>query len=428
MPTTPLLPLPDGLDITSMSETPEELLVRVTSNRVSSPCPGCATPSTAVHSSYRRKPMDLPCTGRRIRLLLSVRKFFCRVVSCPRKIFTERIPELLEPSSRLTTRLRVAVQEIGFATCGKGGERLCPKLGMRVTDTTLLWSLHRVKTPAVGQVRVVGIDDWSWRRGQRYGSLLVNLETHTIIDLLPERTAESVIAWLEAHPEVEVVSRDRGGTYVDGATQGAPLAIQVCDRWHLLKNLGDAVEDFLVRAKIRLPQAEAQERSSDQKEPSLPSFSTTPERYQLKIAAQLGLARNTVRTYVRQPPDPPAPKPRPLRASQLDPYEAHLLQRWREGCRNAALLHREISKMGYPGAQTIVRAYLAYLRKHPEQANYEHPRKERAASSSPRELRWLLARSPEDLTQEAQAKRTRLLAVSEEVQRVHALLHPGARA
>ena len=109
-----------------------------------------------------------------------------------------------------------------------------------MTDTTLLWSLHLVKTPAVGQVRVVGIDDWSWRRGQRYGSILVNLETHKIIDLLPERTAESVIAWLEAHPEVEVVSRDRGGTYVDGATQGAPLAIQVCDRWHLLKNLGES--------------------------------------------------------------------------------------------------------------------------------------------------------------------------------------------
>ena len=392
--------------------------------------------------------MDLPCTGRRIRLLLSVRKFFCRVVSCPRKIFTERIPELIEPSSRLTTRLREAVQEIGFATCGKGGERLSPKLGMRVTDTTLLWSLHRVKTPAVGQVRVVGIDDWSWRRGQRYGSILVNLETHKIIDLLPERTVESVIAWLEAHPEVEVVSRDRGGTYVDGATQGAPLAIQVCDRWHLLKNLGDAVEDFLVRARIRLPQGEAQESASDHKKTSLPSFSTTPKRYQqtqarllrkweiaqqvqelhrqgvslIKIAAQLGVARNTVRTYVRQPPDPPAPKPRPLRASQLDPYEAYLLKRWREGCRNAALLHREISEMGYPGAQTMVRAYLAYLRKHPEQANHDHPRKERAAAASPRAFRWLLTCSPEDLTQEEQAKRTRLLAVSEEVQRVHALL------
>src|SRR6266581_9702680 len=146
------------------------------------------------------------------------------------------------------------------------------------------------------------------------------------------------------------------------------------------KNLGDAVEDFLVRAKIRLPEAEAQKRSTDQKETSLPSFSTTPKRYQqtqarllrkweisqqvqalhrqgvslIKIAAQLGLARNTVRTYVRQPPDPPAPKPRPLRASQLDPYEAHLLKRWREGCRNAALLHREITQRGYPCPQTIL--------------------------------------------------------------------------
>jgi len=126
MPRTPLLPLPDGLDITSISETPEELLVRVTSNRLSSPCPGCATPSTAVHSSYRRKPMDLPCTGRRIRLLLSVRKFFCRVVSCSRKIFTERIPELLEPSSRLTTRLREAVQEIGFARLSAKAENASP--------------------------------------------------------------------------------------------------------------------------------------------------------------------------------------------------------------------------------------------------------------------------------------------------------------
>ncbi len=224
--------------------------------------------------------MDLPCTGQPIRLLLTVRKFFCRVASYPRKVFTERLPELLEPFSRLTTRLRTAVQDIGFATCGKGGERLSPKLGIRISDTTLLWSLFLVKIPAVEQVRVVGIDDWSWRRGQRYGSILVNLGTHKIIDLLPERTVESVVDWFEAHPKVEIVSRDRGGTYVDGATQGAPLAIQVCDRWHLLKNLGDAVEDFLVRAKIRLPEAEAQESPPGQTESSLPSFSTTPKRYQ----------------------------------------------------------------------------------------------------------------------------------------------------
>jgi transposase len=126
--------------------------------------------------------MDLPCAGRSIQFLLTVKKFFCREATCPRKIFTERLPNLLEPSSRLTTRLRKAVQEIGFATSGKGGERLCPKLGISLSDGTLLWSLHLVPTPAVGKVRVVGIDDWSWRRGQRYGTIIVNLETHKIVE------------------------------------------------------------------------------------------------------------------------------------------------------------------------------------------------------------------------------------------------------
>ena len=119
MPTTPLFPLPEGLEMTSLSDTPEELLVCVISHRSSSPCPQCATPSSAIHSSYRRHPRDLPCTGRPIRLLLTVRKFFCRNPDCSRKVFTERLPDFIEVSSRLTMRLRTAVQEIGFATCGK---------------------------------------------------------------------------------------------------------------------------------------------------------------------------------------------------------------------------------------------------------------------------------------------------------------------
>lgn len=147
-------------------------------------------PSRSIHSYYRRKPADLPCAGRPIRLLLTAKKFFCRVTTCPRKIFTERLPELLQPSSRLTTRLRTALQEIGFATSGKGGERLSPKLAMGISDTTLLRSLHLVPTPPVGNVRVVGIDDWSWRRGQRYGTIIVDLQSHKIVDLLPERTVK----------------------------------------------------------------------------------------------------------------------------------------------------------------------------------------------------------------------------------------------
>jgi hypothetical protein len=166
MPTTPLFPLPEGLELTAISQTSEELLVHVTSHRSSSPCPQCATLSSAIHSSYCRHPRDLPCVGRPIRLVFTVRKFFCRNPTCSRKVFTERLPDFIEASSRLTKRLRSAVQDVGFATCGKGGECLSEKLGMPISDASLLWSLFLVPLPAVGQVYIIGVDDWSWRRGK----------------------------------------------------------------------------------------------------------------------------------------------------------------------------------------------------------------------------------------------------------------------
>lgn len=273
MPTNPLFPLPEGLEMTSISETAEEVLVRVTSYRPTSCCPLCAVSSSAIDSYYRRKPCDLPCAGRPIRLLLTVKKFFCREPTCQRKIFVERLPDLIEASSRLTKRLRTVVQDIGFATCGKGGERLSCKLGIRISDTTLLRSLFLVPIPSIGKLQVIGIDDWAWRKGQRYGSILVDLSSHKIVDLLAERTTESVITWLAAHEGIEVVSRDRGGTYVDGATQGAPLAVQVCDRWHLMKNLGDAVEAYLIRKRVRIPDDPL--KSAQEAEPS-PPVETTP--------------------------------------------------------------------------------------------------------------------------------------------------------
>jgi transposase len=184
MPTTPLFPLPEGLELISISDTVEEVIVRVTSHRQTSVCPLCSTPSAAIHSYYRRHPLDLPCAGRPIRLLLTVKKFFCREPECPRKIFVERLPELIEVSSRLTKRLRIAVQEIGFATCGKGGERLSSKLGIRISDTTLLWSLFLVPVLSSAKVEVIGIDDWAWRKGQRYGSIIVDLQFLRQVEIL----------------------------------------------------------------------------------------------------------------------------------------------------------------------------------------------------------------------------------------------------
>jgi transposase len=453
MPTTPLLRLPDGLEITSISESADELLVRVTSNRSHSSCPLCATPSQAIHSYYRRKPLDLPCTGRPIRLLLTVKKFFCRVASCPRKIYTERIPELLQSSSRLTTRLRSAVQEVGFASCCKAGERLCSKLGMPLSDTTLLWSLLLVPTPNVEKVRIVGLDDWAWRRGHKYGTIIVDLETRRVIDVLPDRCAASVQRWLEAHDEIEIVSRDRGNVYIDGATQGAPLAQQVSDRWHLCKNIGDAVEDFLKRTRIRLPEPQPPEVVFEPvQEPSpLPMLSPSQirqaERSQEQLACRqercdqvkalhalgwsvvaihqhLGLDRKTIRKYLATS-GPLQPRERRRQASILDPYHEYILSRWKQGCCNGQLLLKEIRAKGYSGGDSLVRALVARLRKHlPVKTPVKGtaPTAIRTTPTSPRELRWLLAKQPEELETEEQADLARLLEVTQEVRVLHTLL------
>jgi transposase len=446
MATTPLVPLPDGLEIIAVHEASGELLVHVTSNSLCSPCPVCSMLSSAIHSYYRRRPADLPCAGQPIRLLLIVRKFFCRNSTCPRKIFAERLPELIQPASRLTTRFRETLQTIGFALNGEGGARLADRLGMPISATTLLRSLHLVPTPPVGKVRVVGLDDWAWRRGQRYGTIIIDQERHVVLDLLPERTPESVQKWLEGHPEVEIVSRDRGGTYVDGATWGTPQAIQIADRWHFLANLGQAVEEFLIRTHVRLVETPAQEPTIER---PLTSYSATPgcqgksqarllqkwklyQRVQelhtqgmgiIKIGGELGLARNTVRKYLRQAPEPPLPTPRPLRESGLDRYEDYILKRWKEGERNAAQLFREISDLGYQGANTTVRTYVRHLRTTTKDGSVPRSRKQRTRTTSPRALRWLLTREREELDAEEQARLDQLLKLSPDITCVHTLLH-----
>ena len=452
MPTTPLFPLPEGLELTSVSETAEEVLVRVTSHRPTSLCPLCSTPSSAIHSYYRRHPLDLPCVGRPIRLLLTVKKFFCRESACPRKIFTERLPDLIEVSSRLTKRLRTAVQDIGFATSGKGGERLSSRLGIKLSDTTLLWSLFLVPVQTGATAQVIGIDDWAWRRGQRYGSIIVDLQSHKIIDLLPERTTESVQKWLEAHEEVEVVSRDRGGTYVDGATQGAPLAVQVCDRWHLMKNLGDAVEAYLIRKRVHIPddplKAPEEAKPSPPVEAPPPALSHRAELAQQRlrerqeicqqakdlhekgwsihaIAKHLKRERATIRKYLKVE-GAWQRTPRQSGPSLLDPYRESILAMWHQGCHNGQHILRTIRTQGYVGSDTLLRAYVTQLRKHlPVKAppGSQVPSSIPTIAKTPREIRWLLAKHREELDEGELAELDRLLQSSEEVRTIRSLLH-----
>jgi transposase len=450
MPTTPLLPLPEGLEILTMSTTEQELHIRVSSNRLTAQCPRCAVPSCSVHSYYRRKPLELPCAGQTVRLELIVKKFFCREANCPQKIFAERLPGFLEPNSRLTTRLRVVVSSITGAFNAKGGARLGGHLGIHLSRMTYIRSLLAVPLPSVGQVKQVGIDDFAWKRGRSYGTVVVDLATHAIIDVLPDREAATVQQWLEEHEEIELVSRDRGGNYADGATQGAPQALQCADRWHLCANLGEAVESFLIRTHTQLPEPDApspEQSIQTETEPALTSYSATPAQqgrsqarlmrkwklYQRvqelhaegmslrKIGEELGLARNTVRKYFRQPPEPPKPTPRALRKSLLDPYDDYILERLSQGCRNAAQIFREIQERGFAGSLSTAKAYVRFLQSSTKDGKAPRTRTQRAEAISPRELRWLLTLKREKLDQEEQERLDRLLTVSAEVQTMHRL-------
>jgi transposase len=191
-----------------------------------------------------------------VSLLLTVRKFFCPNPTCPRQIFAEQFPDLVPAYARLTTRLREALVAFGLATCGEVASRLAPRLGMQVAASTLLRRVRAVPVSQAGKVRVLGVDDFAWKKGQTYGTILVDLELHRPIDLLPDRSQETLEAWLRAHREVEIISRDRAGEYAAAARKGAPQAQQVADRFHLLLNLRDGLKKLMARKQACLPEVE----------------------------------------------------------------------------------------------------------------------------------------------------------------------------
>jgi transposase len=185
---------------------------------------------------------DLPWEGIPLRIELRVRRFFCDTEDCGQQIFTERLPKTVQRYARRTCRLSTSLEQITLALGGAAGSRLAQQLGILASGSTLLRQLRRrVMTLSADAPRVLGIDDWAWRKGRRYGTILCDLERGKVVDLLPDRSTESTAQWLRAHPGTEIVSRDRASLYADAATRAAPHAVQVADRWHLLHNLSEAL-------------------------------------------------------------------------------------------------------------------------------------------------------------------------------------------
>jgi transposase len=435
-----LLPDPHCLKLDRCVAEKNAVTMVVTTRRASAPCPRCDQPSPRVHSRYWRSLADLPWQGVRVRLHLQSRKFFCSNGECPQTIFTERLPTVVQPYARRTLRLDQALRQLGWALGGEAGARVARGLAMAASPDQLLRCLRRTPQRPCVAPRVLGIDEWAWRKGQRYGTILVDLERHCPVDLLPDRQAESVAAWLQAHPGVQVLCRDRANAYADAARRASPEALQVADRWHLLKNLREAVERVLNRQHRFLRQAaeavsaETQQLSADQPETAVtddPSLLTKTSverqlrrqrrqaRYQevvalyrqgatiRAIASRFGMHRRTVRQYIRADRFPERAQPK-ARASLLDPFRPYLKQRWEQGCHTASQLWRELREQGFPGCQSLVRKQLAQLRadlpaplrrsrgRLPQQGPTPRP------GPSPRQASWWLLESEQTLKADQQ--------------------------
>ncbi|WP_331459378.1 ISL3 family transposase [Saccharothrix sp. NRRL B-16348] len=354
-------------------------------------CPSCGVRSDRVHSRYDRKLDDAPVAGRPVVLRLRVRRFFCDDQGCALGTFVEQVDGLTVGHARRTLLSRTALERIGLMLAGRTGARLAAGLGLPASRSTLLRLVHALPDPPVGVVEVLGVDDFALRRGRRYATVLIDAVTHRRVDVLPDRRAATLTAWLRAHPGVRMVCPDGSATYAEAVRQGAPDAVQIGDRWHLWDNLVAAVEKT-VTAHSTCWYVGPERRTKTAEERTLQRHAAVHGLLDqgvglLECARRLGVSLNTVKRYTRIPSAEQLRRPPPYRRSMVDPYRDHLRRRLaQQPDVPVTHLFAEIRALGYPGSANLLVRYLKQGRAEPDRV-----------PPSPRRLVTWLTSKPENL-------------------------------
>lgn len=429
----------DPFFIAHAEKREDRVNLEIHSRQKKSNCPLCHSCSRSIHSIYQREIKDLPAFGNKIFIALIVRKFYCRNPACPRKVFTERFPDHFAPYLRRTIRLEEKLVKISLLMGGNPGERLCRNLSIQISSSTLIRLIHRQNPPVANPVTVLGIDDWANKKRHTYGTALVDLKKHKIVELLKDREPMSVECWLKSHPEIRVVTRDRYMAYAKGIRAGAPQATQVVDRWHLLKNLGDALQRVLERKQQELKHARTDEISR-LKEKWLASQEVNVSIYEnkkqgrlqqafLKVkelaekgysikatAKEAHVSRITVKKY-RMLHE--LPKKRPPKRSSLALFNDYIIGRINEQPDvQKMILYKELKAKGYKGCRSVAFEYLnRYMKSEPK----FHLPKLPDIFYMPSKLRLLLFKDEKDLTKEERRLIGHLCSLSNELKTARTL-------